>query len=162
MHTPERDQAYVEFAETLPAYFAYSESLDLVKIGFSSNVRQRLTAIPVDRRDAGKLVLIGWQVGGPRLESELHDLFSTAHESGEWFHAVPSIAEYIEDEGDEGEPPIIQGEFRVTTKGYWSARNRLAMAEASDRVVKDFGGGLVFRASESAYMKALPTEKVGA
>ena len=55
----ENDEAMVAFAASLPVYFAFSESIALVKIGFSVNVQQRLHTIPSDRRDAGRMVLVG-------------------------------------------------------------------------------------------------------
>lgn len=147
-HTPERDRAYVEFAATLPTYFAYSVDLELVKIGFSSNVLQRLGTIKTDRPDAGRILLIGWRLGGPLVEAELHEMFSEYRERNEWFHPHASMAEYIDDEGCEGAPPVLSGgEFRITARGYWAARRRLAMVEMEERVVHDFGNGLAFRAS---------------
>lgn len=146
-HTPDRDRAYIEYAATLPTYFAYSRALQLVKIGFSSNVRQRLISLKTDRPDAGEIVLIGWKEGGPLLEAELHEAFSLHRERNEWFHPHPSMAEYIDDECNEGEPPVMSnGEFRVSARGYWAARRRLAMVEMKEQVIHDFGNGLEFRA----------------
>ena len=148
-HTPERDAAMVAFAETLPTYLAFSETLQLVKVGFSTNVRQRLASIPSDRRDAGKMALIGWAHGGPALEAELHDRFAVAHERGEWFHPHPSMADFIEEECEAGDPPIIaNAEFRISTRGYWAARGRLGATEESERVVFTFPDGRAFRTRE--------------
>ena len=147
-HTPERDEEYVAYADTLPTYVAFSEALSLVKIGYSTNVRQRLGSLITDRPNAKRLELVGWAFGGPRLETELHERFAHAHEKGEWFHPVPEMADFIEEEGEEGEPPVFaNGPFRVNTKGYWSARRRLAGATRVERVVWDFGGDRALRAT---------------
>lgn len=145
----ERDEAYVAFAETLPIYFAYSEALRLVKIGFSSNVRQRLMTIRSDRPDAGKLALVGWAIGGPRLEAEIHELFAPFRERGEWFTPAPSMADWLDENGEDDEPPIMSsGPFRVSSRGYWAARSRLATTIYEERVVVDFGDGRQLRARE--------------
>lgn len=145
----ERDEAYVAFADTLPIYFAHSESLQLVKIGFSSNVRQRFMTIRTDRPDAGKVALIGWAIGGPRLEAELHERFIKHRERGEWFKPAPEMADWLDDNGEDGEPPIMSGgPFRVSSRGYWAARSRLATTVYEERVVVDFGDGRQLRARE--------------
>lgn len=145
----DRDEAYVAFAQTLPTYFAYSESLKLVKIGFSSNVRQRLMTIRSDRPEAGKVSLIGWALGGPQLEAELHELFSAVRERGEWFTPTPAMADWLDDNGEDDEPPIMTGgPFRISARGYWAARARLATTVYEERVVVDFGDGRQLRARE--------------
>lgn len=145
----DRDEAYVAYASTLPTYFAFSEALNLVKIGFSSNVRQRLGTIITDRPEAGRLSLIGWSIGGPALEQELHTRFAASHERGEWFHPTAEMADFLDEEGEEGEPPIMSnGPYRISARGYWAARGRLATTEYQERVVFDFGDGRQLRARE--------------
>lgn len=161
-HSPERDQAYVEHAETLPVYFAYSEALKLVKIGFSSNVRQRLGSLVTDRPDCGRMFLIGWVLGGPRLEAELHDQFADFHEQREWFYPSPAMAEFIDEEGEEGDPPVLSsGPYRISTRAYWAARRRLAMVTTVEEVVHDFGNGLAFRTQRRVSDLQLPNSVVG-
>lgn len=162
LHTPERDEAFVAYAETLPVYFAFSEALKLVKIGFSSNVRQRLTTIPTDRQGAGRMVLIGWMLGGPRVEAQMHDRFAVDVDRGEWFRPTPFMADLIDEDGEEGEPPVLSsGEFRVTSRAYWAARRRLAMTAPVERVVHDFGDGRTFRTVELINNLDLPSSLVG-
>ncbi|WP_167131961.1 GIY-YIG nuclease family protein [Paramicrobacterium chengjingii] len=145
----DRDEAYVAYADTLPAYFAYSSALELVKIGFSSNVRQRLVTIRSDRPEAGKIALLGWAIGGPQLEAELHERFSEHREHGEWFLPAAEMADWLDDNSEEGEPPIMSsGPFRVSGRGYWAARAHLATTSYQERVVVDFGDGRQLRVRE--------------
>lgn len=161
-HAPERDEAYVAYAETIPVYFAFSESLRLVKIGFSTNIRQRLASIPSDRRAAGPMCLIGWLPGGPRVEAELHDRFASHAEKGEWFYPAPDMADFLDEEGETDEPPVLSnGPFQVSSRGYWAARRRLALAESVERVVHDFGGGRTFRTRELVIDVSIPASVAG-
>lgn len=145
--TIEEDQAYVKYAETLPVYFAFAESAKLVKIGFSSNVRQRIRSLSGDvGLGYGPFVLLGWCIGGPDREVQLHNQFENARVHGEWFTPVPAMADFLASECEDSEPPIRSHQtFRVSTSAYWAARNRLDRVGASDRVLLDFGDGRVLK-----------------
>lgn len=146
-NTPERDRRYIEFADTLPVYFAYSETTHEVKIGFSSNVRSRIATLNSEGQWDGrrKVVLVGWLLGGPRVEAELHEMFADTRNQGEWFTPTPAMADVIAEFGGKGEPPIMKHpEFRVLTIGYWAARKRLDRVIREERVVHDFGDGVAF------------------
>jgi hypothetical protein len=144
----DQDEAMIAFANTLPVYFAFSESDRLVKIGFSINIRLRLRSILSDTQVRGPLALIGWLPGGPNIEAELHRLFAKNHHHGEWFEPSPDMATFIDAECSDGEPPVIvNGQFRVTTSGYWAARRRVDGVEM-ERVVHRFPDGRTFTTRE--------------
>lgn len=159
-HTPERDSAFIEFADTLPVYFAYSEEARLVKIGFSSNIRSRisnLNSYSQSRGGRGRVVLVGWLIGGPALEAELHEMFDDHRVDGEWFNPSPEMAAVISEYGGTGEPPIVQHrKFRVTTTSYWGARRRLDEMTSQTRVVHTFPDGTEFVTQQDV---PVPTER---
>jgi hypothetical protein len=132
VHTPELDRAYLDFAETIPVYFALSGATDEVKIGFSSDVRARIRLLNNEGRFTGRtgVALLGWMRGGPRLEEEFHALFAEHRTKGEWFKSVPEMADVLAQRGFQGEPPIVKNPaFRVLTFGYRAARNRVAQVD---------------------------------
>lgn len=159
-HTPERDHELIEFADTLPVYFAYSEEARLVKIGFSSNIRTRINGLNTASQAVpgrGRVVLIGWLIGGPALESELHEMFDEYRVDGEWFTPSPEMASVINEYGGKGEPPIVQHrKFRVTTTSYWGARRRLDEMVSQTRVVHRFPDGTEFVTQQDV---PIPTER---
>lgn len=67
----------------------YIQFGDRVKIGFSRNLRDRLSALPYDR-------LIGTEPGGRQVEARRHRQFAEHRISGEWFHAASEIVELAE------------------------------------------------------------------
>lgn len=66
---------------------------DLVKIGFSANVTQRLG----DLRIGSPVKLELWHVcaGGRDLERALHERFAKDRSHGEWFRVSDEIADFV-------------------------------------------------------------------
>jgi hypothetical protein len=62
---------------------------DRVKIGTTTNLARRLSAIPHDE-------VLATEVGSFTLERERHGQFAADRVIGEWFHMSPSLMEHIE------------------------------------------------------------------
>ena len=62
---------------------------DRVKIGFSTNPKKRLTALPHDE-------ILGLMPGTRVDEAELHVKFMDYRHSGEWFYDNPAIREFVD------------------------------------------------------------------
>lgn len=79
-------------------YFVRALTLGLIKIGIAKNASARLIGMQTGSPD--KLELMG--VVRPRdedpvfLEQRLHHRFRRHKSHGEWFHPVPALVEYIE------------------------------------------------------------------
>lgn len=73
-------------------YFAYSDTLKRIKIGYSSNPKSRLPQIRCDVPDA---VLIGCIPGTVKDEQALHLAFASYRDFGEWFADEPLLRSYI-------------------------------------------------------------------
>lgn len=74
-------------------YFLHSEINNLIKIGFSSSIKSRIS----DLRSMSpvKLKLLGRMDGGMKQEKELHKMFSSVRSHGEWFHASEKLMTFI-------------------------------------------------------------------
>lgn len=64
-----------------------------IKIGFSSDVAQRLRTLQTGHTE--KLRLLHKQVGTKEDEAALHRKFRNIHIKGEWYEADPSLVEFI-------------------------------------------------------------------
>jgi hypothetical protein len=71
-------------------YFMLSNNL--IKIGFSKNVAERLKALKTGNAD---IVLLKVISGDLQDETRLHDKFVHLHKTGEWFFATKELKEYI-------------------------------------------------------------------
>lgn len=71
----------------------FVKSGDVVKIGFSINVMQRLTGIETHCPTA--VELIGLIPGGRREERQVHRQFRHLRVHGEWFRLVPPLTDFI-------------------------------------------------------------------
>ena len=67
----------------------YVQFADRVKIGYTSNLVSRLTAIPHDR-------VLAVERGGREVERLRHEQFATARIRGEWFQATPDLLAHCE------------------------------------------------------------------
>lgn len=67
----------------------YVQIGDMVKIGTSVNLKQRLQTYPPNRR------LLATEPGGYLLESERHAQFVKFRISGEWFEPAPELLAHI-------------------------------------------------------------------
>lgn len=75
-------------------YFIQAGLRGPIKIGWSSNVKQRMTSAQVDNHEELRLRVTA--PGGPQIEARLHVVFNAAWIRGEWFHPVPELLELIE------------------------------------------------------------------
>lgn len=67
---------------------------DLIKIGFSSNVRSRVMAIINGLRGKGEL--LGYMPGDRSVEKHFHQMFAADREYGEWFCVSDKLLTVIE------------------------------------------------------------------
>lgn len=70
----------------------FIEHGDLIKIGRSSNLKNRMQALSIPAT-----CLLATTPGGPSLESELHLRFAAGRVHGEWFSKTPDLMTYIAD-----------------------------------------------------------------
>lgn len=63
---------------------------DLIKIGYTSDLRRRVQGLSLTMGH-----VLATVQGGPALEQELHERFAGLREHGEWFRADPPLLEYI-------------------------------------------------------------------
>lgn len=68
---------------------------DRIKIGFTTNLAERLKAIPHDE-------LLHTEAGTMREEKRCHAAFGHLRETGEWFRAEPDLLAFIIDLRDRG------------------------------------------------------------
>lgn len=62
---------------------------DLIKIGYSSDLAKRVTAIMA--AIPGEVSFVGHMPGGQEVEAHLHSTFSATRFSGEWFKSTPEM-----------------------------------------------------------------------
>jgi hypothetical protein len=72
------------------------DSLDRIKIGFSTNPQKRLGELQTG--SSSRLRLIGSIPGGKHLESKLHSDFAHLRLKDEWFHATQGLRDFIDTE----------------------------------------------------------------
>jgi hypothetical protein len=76
-------------------YFAYCSTLDAFKIGFSSNVTNRIRQLQTGRAD--KLLLCALLPGCRHVEKSLHSMFAGSRMHGEWFASTPELLAFQKD-----------------------------------------------------------------
>jgi hypothetical protein len=76
-------------------YYLRRESDGLIKIGFTSNYRVRLSSL---RREHGPLRLLLATAGARGEESAAHKMFLTQWVAGEWFRPEIELLKWIEDQ----------------------------------------------------------------
>lgn len=74
-------------------YFILASEVNRVKIGFSDNIRGRLSGI--QSGSPCKLYLIGVAEGSKLLEQVLHEKFEPFRFHGEWFKYSDSIQDFL-------------------------------------------------------------------
>jgi len=72
-----------------PAVVYYLRFADRVKIGFTTNLAERLRALPYDE-------VLATEVGGASLERQRHHEFAHLRVNGEWFQLTPELVAHIE------------------------------------------------------------------
>lgn len=65
---------------------------DLYKVGYSSDLRQRVYAIM--HGIPGNVEFVGHMAGGPEVEGHLHEVFAASRFSGEWFRATADLVDF--------------------------------------------------------------------
>ncbi len=77
-------------------YFAQDQSSGLIKIGSTGgNPEDRVKALQTGC--PGKLTLLLVQHGDSEQERDLHRLFASCHERGEWFKPLPKLLAFLLD-----------------------------------------------------------------
>lgn len=76
-------------------YFIQAESNGYIKIGFSTNIRGRLTDLRISCPCKLSILLI--LAGGVNIETLHHNHFKDCHSHGEWFRPDDRLLKYIED-----------------------------------------------------------------
>lgn len=74
-------------------YFVQVISSGNIKIGYSKNIKSRLSTIQISIPE--KVKLLGFISGDMSKEKELHRLFKYYHVRGEWFQCNPCIIDYV-------------------------------------------------------------------
>lgn len=76
-------------------YFVVADAVKMVKIGVTTNLRERLSAIrtssPVSVRVAG------FVLGGRKTERRIQLSFHEHHSHGEWFRLEGRLAEFVQE-----------------------------------------------------------------
>lgn len=75
-------------------YFIEAVGLDLIKIGYASDVGRRFRALQAG--SAAPLKLLGTMRGGPQAECALHDKLAEHRSHGEWFRKCALIEDLIQ------------------------------------------------------------------
>jgi hypothetical protein len=76
-------------------YFARARSIKRVKIGYSTNIKQRMLTLrhPL----LGNMKVLAWMHGTEKTESEMHKRFMDLHIAGEWFRLEGKLAKLIDE-----------------------------------------------------------------
>ena len=102
---------------TVPVYFAQAERNGEVKIGFSTNVTNRLYMLGNQRWTTMKL--LGWVPGGPKVEREMHAKFGEFALGHEWFTPAPELLSFAELSTRHDDPVNVISKYgRITDAGY--------------------------------------------
>jgi hypothetical protein len=76
-------------------YFIETEDGRYVKIGYSANVRVRLSQLGTLRSGSFGLRIIGSFPGSPATEKWLHNLFANERDNSEWFRSSDNLRLFI-------------------------------------------------------------------
>jgi hypothetical protein len=102
---------------TVAVYFAQAKHSGEVKIGFSTNVDNRLYALANQRWTT--MTLLGWVPGGPKVEREMHAKFDAFALGHEWFNPAPELLSFVETSTRHDNPVDVISKFgRITDRGY--------------------------------------------
>ena len=102
---------------TVPVYFAQAEKTGEVKIGFSTQVYNRIYLLSHHRFQT--VNLLGWVLGGPKVEREMHERFAEFALGGEWFVPGATLLEFIDTSTRHDEAPHVASPYgRITDWGY--------------------------------------------
>lgn len=104
-------------------YFVEAVGLDLIKIGYASNVPLRIrsieTSCPVPVR------LLGTFPGGPEMERHFHKEFATHRSHREWFRRSPDMDRLLSQLAPPtASPPDVADDVERSRKFYRKYRSR--------------------------------------
>lgn len=106
-------------------YFAQAEHQREIKIGFSTQVENRLYNLGQQRFTT--MNLLGWIPGGPKVERDMHAKFAHLRIGGEWFHPEAELLEFIKSSTRHDEPVGVISKYgRISDSTY----NSLVSAKA--------------------------------
>lgn len=101
-----------------------------VKIGFSTNVKQRMTDLPCDE-------LLAVEPGDVELERRRHEEFDAYRLTGEWFRYGPRLKIHVAQLGVGPGPVLVDTEAAVE----WSGRDRQTIYRwAREGKITRYGG----------------------
>ena len=81
-------------------YFIQNTDTKHIKIGYSDNIRRRLSELQIT--SPHELTILTICEGGIEVEKELHDKFNDHYVRGEWFNPSEELISYIN-----GFPPYV-------------------------------------------------------
>lgn len=81
----------------LDAAVASGRVVPLVKIGVTTDLRQRMRDLAKQTMSGQSPIVLALEEGGLEYERELHRLFAEEREAGEWFRYSPTLQAYIQD-----------------------------------------------------------------
>lgn len=79
----------------IPSVVYFIGGADMIKIGWSTNVDERLRTM--QPHSPVTLVLLATVRGGVALEQQLHERFKKHRAHGEWFRRTPALEDAIEE-----------------------------------------------------------------
>lgn len=101
-------QEILREANETSSFVYFIRSNKLVKIGYTRDVKQRLTTLKIGNHE--KLELLFSLRGGLKLEDYFHSLFSKDHARGEWFKFSDRIRYFLSAKPYvDPEPPKAEG-----------------------------------------------------
>jgi len=102
---------------TVPVYFAQADRTGEIKIGFSTDVHNRLYLL--GNLHSTAMALLGWVPGGPKVEREMHAKFAVFALGREWFSPAPEVMSFIAASTRHDAPPTVLPKYgRITDMGY--------------------------------------------
>jgi len=103
-------------------YFAQADRQKQIKIGFSTQVENRLYLLGQSRFTT--MTLLGWVPGGPKVEREMHAKFDEYSLGHEWFEPAPELLAFIKGSTRHDEPRGVAPKYgRINDQGYNSLVN---------------------------------------
>lgn len=96
-------------ADPRHGWIYFFASGDKIKIGYSKNVRRRLSVLSSSSPTDGEC--IGLLFGGRAFEAAIHDHFAGYHVKGEWFRRTPDLESFARRYTDQIDLILMQMEI---------------------------------------------------
>jgi hypothetical protein len=107
----------LRYIAKVPVYFAQASRTGEVKIGFSTQVHNRLYSLGNLRWS--EMTLLGWIPGGPKRERKMHAKFDEFALGAEWFEPAPELLEFAKTSTRHDDPTDVLPKYgRITDRGY--------------------------------------------